>query len=149
VPLERDPGGRPPGLRVDGGTDLRLSFDDGRWEEGQAGFGTEGTPGIQVATRWATPDLWIRREVTLPPSTDPSRVQLWLYHDEDVEVYLDGVLAARERGYVTSYQVVEIGGAARARLKPGEKIILAAHCHQTRGGQGVDFGLVDVDEPNP
>jgi Domain of unknown function (DUF4965)/Domain of unknown function (DUF5127)/Domain of unknown function (DUF1793)/Domain of unknown function (DUF4964) len=124
-------------------------FDDGRWEEGQAGFGTDGTPGIKVATRWATPDIWIRREVTLLPSTRPSRVQLSLYHDDDVEVYIDGVLAARERGYVTSYQVVEIGGAARARLKPGAKVILAAHCHQTRGGQGVDLGLVDVDERNP
>jgi hypothetical protein len=127
----------------------RPGFDDGRWEEGRAGFGTDGTPGIKVATRWATPDIWVRREVTLPPSTDASRVQLLLYHDEDVEVYIDGVLAARERGYVTSYQVVEIGGAARALLKPGAKVILAAHCHQTRGGQGIDLGLVEVDERNP
>jgi hypothetical protein len=124
-------------------------FDDSRWDRGQAGFGTEGTPGVKVATRWATPNIWMRREVALPPSTDPSRVRLLLYHDEDVEVYIDGVFAAREPGYVTSYQVVEIGGAARARLKPGATAVLAVHCHQTRGGQGVDVGLVDVDEPNP
>jgi hypothetical protein len=67
---------------------------------------------------------------------------------EDVEVCIDGVLAARERGYVTSYQLVEISGAARARLKPGAKVILAAHRRQTRGGQRVDLGLVEVEERN-
>jgi hypothetical protein len=124
-------------------------FDDSRWDRGEAGFGTDGTPGIKVATRWGSPDIWMRRHVTLPPSTDPSHVQLVLYHDEDVEVHIDGVLAAREAGYVTSYQVVDLGGAARARLKPGATVVLAVHCHQTGGGQGVDVGLVAVDEPNP
>jgi hypothetical protein len=121
-------------------------FDDSEWRQGPAGFGTPGTPGIRVATTWNTPDIWIRREITLPPSTDPSRVQLLLYHDEDAEVYIDGTLAARETGYVTSYQPVEIGEAARAHLKPGAKIVLAVHCHQTGGGQGIDVGLVDVAE---
>jgi hypothetical protein len=124
-------------------------FDDSRWRQGNAGFGTAGTPGIQVATTWNTPDIWMRREVTLPPSTDPSRVQLLLYHDEDAEVYIDGTLAAREPGYVTAYQPVEIGEAARAHLRPGARVILAVHCHQTGGGQGVDVGLVDVDEGRP
>jgi hypothetical protein len=38
-----------------------------------------------------------------------------------------------------------IGGEARALLTPGAKITLAVHCHQTKGGQGVDVGLVDVE----
>jgi hypothetical protein len=100
-------------------------------------------------TRWSTPDIWLRREVTLPPTTDPSRVQLSLYHDEDAEVFIDGILAAREPGYVTAYQTVEIAPAARERLKPGAKVVLAIHCHQTGGGQGVDVGLVDVEETRP
>jgi hypothetical protein len=124
----------------------RPGFDESGWKQGPAGFGTAGTPGIKATTRWNTPDIWLRREVTLPPSTDPSRAQLLLYHDEDAEVYIDGILAAREPGYVTTYQPVEIGEAARARLKPGARVVLAVHCHQTRGGQGVDVGLVDVEE---
>jgi hypothetical protein len=127
----------------------RPEFDDSRWSWGPAGFGTAGTPGIKVATTWNTPDIWIRREITLPPSADPARVQLFLYHDEDVEVYIDGILAAREPGYVTTYQPVEISGAARERVKPGAKVVMAVHCHQTNGGQGVDVGLVDVDERRP
>jgi hypothetical protein len=127
----------------------RPGFDDSGWQQGLAGFGTAGTPGIKVATRWNTPDIWLRREVTLPGSINPARVQLLVYHDEDAEVYVDGILAAREQGYVTSYQPVEISEAARERLKPGAKVIVAVHCHQTGGGQGVDVGLVEVDEGRP
>ncbi len=77
----------------------RPGFDDSHWKQGPGGFGTRGTPGAVVGTSWNTPDIWLRREMTLPANTDPSRLQLLVYHDEDVEVYIDGVLAAAEGGY--------------------------------------------------
>ncbi len=121
-------------------------YDDRDWKEGPGGFGTKGTPGAVVRTIWNSPDIWLRREITLPAAIEPSRLQLAVYHDEDAQIYLDGVLAASEPGYVTSYQTVEIRQAAQERLKPGAKLVLAVHCHQTGGGQGVDLGLVDVVE---
>ena len=36
--------------------------------------------------------------------------------------------------------------AARAKLKPERKVVLAVHCHQSTGGQGVNVGLVEVEE---
>ena len=127
----------------------RPGFDDGQWKQGRGGFGTTGTPGAVIGTTWNTPDIWLRREVILPAGTDLGRIQLRVYHDEDADVYVDGVLAARQSGYVSDYELIEIQEAARSLLKPGAKVVLAVHCHQTGGGQGVDIGLVDVVETGP
>ncbi len=120
-------------------------FDDSRWKEGPAGFGTNGTPGIVVRTTWNTDDIWLRREFTMPegPFHD---LHFSVFHDEDVEIYVNGILAAAEGGFITSYEPLEIRRTALAELKPGAKITLAVHCHQTTGGQGIDVGLVDVEE---
>jgi hypothetical protein len=117
-------------------------FDDKGWKEGPGGFGTEGTPGAVVRTTWNTADIWIRREFMLPEiKTD----NLWLslHHDEDAEIYFNGVLAAKVSGFVTDYGEVSIRPDALAALKAGKNTI-AVHCHQTTGGQYIDVGLVEV-----
>ena len=43
---------------------------------------------------------------------------------------------------------VEILEEARATLRPGKNTI-AVHCHQYRGGQYIDVGIVDVKEEKP
>jgi Domain of unknown function (DUF4965)/Domain of unknown function (DUF5127)/Domain of unknown function (DUF1793)/Domain of unknown function (DUF4964) len=121
-------------------------FDDHDWKEGPGGFGTEGTPGAVIGTNWHTPDIWLRREITVPAGVDHTRLELLVYHDEDTEIYLDGTLAASETGYVTSYQPVEIPAGAQEKLKPGAKVLLAVHCHQTGGGQAIDVGVIEVRE---
>src|SRR5690349_2781167 len=69
-------------------------FDDSAWRSGRAGFGSGGTPAVAVNTAWTGRDIWLRRKVTLPASgADLSAVQLLVFHDEDAEVYFDGVLA--------------------------------------------------------
>ena len=125
------------------------SFDDRQWNEGPGGFGTEGTPGAAIGTQWNTPDIWLRREIAIPADAQPARLQLLVYHDEDAEIYLDGQLAASETGYVASYQAVEMPAAVQACLKPGAKVVLAVHCHQTGGGQAIDVGVIDVVESTP
>ena len=67
--------------------------------------------------------------------------KLTIYHDEDVEVYFNGILAAKAQGYNTAYEIFDITPAALAVLKPG-KITLAVHCLQTIGGQYIDLGIV-------
>jgi glutaminase A-like protein/uncharacterized protein DUF5127/uncharacterized protein DUF4964 len=118
-------------------------FDAAAWKEGPAGFGTAGTPGAVVRTRWNTGDIWLRREFTMPAG-EPSALQFYAYHDEDVEIYINGVAAASESGFTTSYVPIEIRPTAGALLKPGAKITIAVHCHQTAGGQGIDVGLAKV-----
>ena len=121
---------------------FRPDFNDRDWREGPGGFGTRGTPGARVRTVWNTPDLWLRREIVLPDPL-PETIQLRLHHDEDAEIYLNGVPAARARGYVADYEEFPLTPAGRAALRPGRNLI-AVHCHQTRGGQYVDAGLEAV-----
>ncbi len=121
------------------------AFDNVGWKEGPAGFGTAGTPGAIVHTIWNTGDIWLRRTFTMPDGNFKN-LQFYVYHDEDVDIYVNGDLAASESGFTTGYQPLEIAPAALKQLQPGAKIILAAHCHQTVGGQNIDVGLVNVTE---
>jgi hypothetical protein len=123
----------------------KAGFDDGGWKQGPGGFGTRGTPGAVVRTTWNTPDIYLRREITVPPDAPLASLQLYLHHDEDADVYVNGVLAARAAGFTTDYEPLEMLPAAKAALKPG-KNALAVHCHQTTGGQYIDVGLAEVKE---
>jgi hypothetical protein len=122
----------------------KRDYDDSSWKNGKSGFGTRGTPGAIVGTTWNTNDIWLRRAFDLP-DRDYKNLRLWVHHDEDAEVYINGVLALRVRSYVNEYDAAPIMPAACAALKPG-KNVLAVHCHQTSGGQYIDVGLVDETE---
>jgi len=121
---------------------FKPGFDDSGWKTGPGGFGTKDTPGAVVGTVWNTSDIWLRREVTIPEGTF-TRLGLRIHHDEDAQVYVGGVKAADLKNYLTEYQERPINAKGRAAVKPG-KVILAVHCRQTRGGQFIDVGLVDV-----
>ncbi len=119
-------------------------FDATGWKQGQAGFGTN-PPGFVPHTEWTTRDIWLRRELTVPEG-EHTNLQFIAYHDEDVEIYVNGILAAEESGFSTSYVPMPISRQVRSEMKPGEKILMAVHCHQTEGGQAIDIGLADVTE---
>lgn len=121
---------------------MQTSFDSGAWKTGEAGFG-QHLSGIR--TPWTTPDIWLRREVTLPAKL-PENLDFLVFHDEDCEIYVNGVLAATAKGYVVNYINLPMNAAGRAALKPG-KNLLAVHCHQTIGGQFIDVGIARRTEP--
>ncbi len=111
------------------------------WQSGPGGFGTEKTPGAIVGTWWSASDIWMRTVFSMPKAaTNP---YLSIHHDEDAEVYINGDLAAKLKGFTTGYQLVKLSKEAAALLKTGDNV-LAIHCHQTTGGQYIDCGIVDV-----
>jgi hypothetical protein len=121
-----------------------VGFGDSSWSSGASGFGTAGTPGAIIGTTWNTNDIWIRRtfNVDAIPAGTPV---LRLHHDEDCEVYVNGVLAIAPTGYVTSYQYVSMTPESIATLHVGANTI-AIHCHQTVGGQYIDAGISVMQE---
>ena len=120
----------------------RPGFSTTGWKEGQSGFGSRGTPAAVIGTEWRGPDIWLRREMELPATTTRN-LQLLVHHDEDVEVFLNGVLAASASGFTTDYDVLPISKEALATLRPGRNLV-AIHCRQTEGGQFIDAGLAEV-----
>jgi hypothetical protein len=121
---------------------MQPSFNDSSWKQGESGFGTAGTPGAVIGTVWQTDDVWLRREMDLPAG-NYDKLNAWLHHDEDAEVYINGVLAVSVSGFISNYDVFPLSDAGRAALRPGKNLI-AIHCHQTLGGQYVDMGFVAV-----
>jgi hypothetical protein len=119
-------------------------FDASAWKTGPGGFGTRGTPGAVIGTEWNTPDIWLRRDVELPQDVATMREpHLMVHHDEDAEVYINGVPAARLDGYTSDYTEVPLSPDARAALRPGKNTV-AVHVKQTSGGQYIDLGIADV-----
>jgi len=121
----------------------QVEFDDSAWGQGAGGFGSPGVAGGRVGTRWDTEHIWIRRTFEL--GEIPANLRLLLHHDEDAQVYLNGIPALTTRGYLTSYEDYPIRPEALAALKKGKNVI-AIHCINTSGGQHIDAGLVVVEE---
>jgi len=121
-----------------------VDFDPTSWKESAGGFGESTTPGSHVNTEWKSNDIWLRREFTLK-ELPQSELRVRMHHDEDAEVYLNGVLLKKVTGYTVDYQSYRVGSEAARALQPGRNI-LAVHCHQTGGGQYIDVGL-DLVKP--
>lgn len=122
---------------------FRADWDDSKWKTGPGAFGVSDLPTRSAArTPWKTPDIWLRRTVTLK-SADLSDPRLKIHHDENAEVYINGRLAAKLSGYTADSVLVPFSPQARKALKGGRNTI-AVHCHQISGGQYIDVGIVDI-----
>ncbi len=119
----------------------QAKFDDSSWAVGPAGFGTID-PGVKPRTRWTTDDIWLRRTFNMPPG-HRNHLMLYAYHDEDMQVYINGVFAGGASGYSTQYVPLAISAAGMRALRTGRNEI-AVHVHQTTGGQFADVGLAQV-----
>ena len=67
------------------------SWDDSDWEQGPGGFGTQGTPRAVIGTEWKGSDIWLRRSFDLTAIPTEGEISLSIHHDEDAEIYINGV----------------------------------------------------------
>jgi len=121
------------------------SYDTSAWQTGEGSFGMERTPDPTIRTAWTTPDIWARREFTLTAEqlANPEELELAFSHDDDGEVYLNGIPALTAPGANNSYEQFMISRAALASLKPGRNI-MAVHVRDTGGDKYMDAGIVRV-----
>jgi len=123
-------------------------FDAAGWKTGKGGFGTRETPNAIIGRKWTTPDIWLRTEVEVKDAAGIIGGRWRLYHDEDVEVYINGTKVLERPGFVTEYFDVPLDAATLKLLRDGRNVI-AVHCHQTGGGQNIDVGLTLARRPAP
>ena len=128
-------------------------FNDAAWSSGAGGFGAGDPPNTDGITRtdWSTGDIWMRRSFNPGTLTSEQLNNLCfsIYHDEDVEIYINGVLAGSASGYTTAYGFLSMTEAGKSALVANAENVLAVHCHQTSGGQYIDVGLAIRDTSVP
>ena len=78
------------------------------WQTGDAPFGDKGTD----KTKWAgnNMEIWIARDFGATSAQAQMTTYLRLFHDEDVEVYLNGEKIYAAGGYLTKYMIYKIEG---------------------------------------
>ena len=125
----------------------KTAFDDAAWTDGAAPFGKQ--EGVVGRTPWATPDIWLRKHFNPGPlsADELQRLALRIFHDDDVQVFINGVPAFANTGYVNSYEYRSLSKAATKALVSGGDNVLAIHCLQKTGGQYIDAGLSERELP--
>lgn len=115
-------------------------FDESNWLFGKGGFAVGDPLGANVGHDWTTSDIWLRKTFTLT-SADFGSLVLYIHHDDDVEVYLNGNVVLTE-GIMNGGQPEEITlpDDAKAMLQVGSNI-LAIHCRNNGGPGFIDAGL--------
>ena len=124
------------------------NFDDSTWQEGIAGFGQGDPPGSKIRTNWSNQTIYLRKMVHIDNLSDDDKAMLKLiiHHDEDFELYINGVPAASGTGYLTVYKTFDISPDAKAAIKYGQDNLIAVHVIQTGGGQYIDVGIATVQD---
>lgn len=120
-------------------------FDDRAWAKGVAAFGA-GLPEHSadlVSTEWKTSQIYMRRWFYLGDITPEmiDKLRFVLFHDDDIEIYINGVWAATRTGCVFNYVPKDISEEAKKALKPNSWNLIAVGGKQGGGQQIMDVGI--------
>jgi hypothetical protein len=114
-------------------------FGDKAWQSGPAPFGRDSRR-TTIRTPWTTSDLYLRRTFEYDGKPFTTAALVWSY-DEDSEVYVNGQKIVSVQKHVNHYEMRAVTEALGGALRKGTNT-LAAHTHQTTGGQFIDLGLL-------
>ncbi|MES2112774.1 MAG: DUF4965 domain-containing protein [Bacteroidota bacterium] len=119
-------------------------FNDSQWKTGAAPFSDDKTV---AKTVWTSKDLWMRRAFTLN-DINIDRLVLKLYHDDNVEVYLNGEKVYNVTGWTSDFKLIPLKEKFKDKLVKGQNV-LAMHVKNTAGGAYLDAGLLNEVKAKP
>ena len=117
-------------------------FDDSEWATLEGPISTDG--GIAYyATPWTAnySAYWVRRHFKINDVNKYLFANLYIHHDDDCEIYLNGELIYKESYYNSNLITVTMTEEMRSHFVEGDNII-AARVSDTGGGEAyMDFGI--------
>lgn len=123
-----------------------LDYNDKGWKKGTGAFGTAGEKAMK--SLWDTENIWVRREFELDESSVGKELLLEYSHDDDCEMYINGVEILNSGNTTANNRTLQIRGEALAALKPGKNVI-AVHCLNRVAAGYVDFCLWEKQSAKP
>lgn len=120
----------------------KSAFDDSKWLTGKAGFGTTNTPSAKIGTEWTADSIWLRHRFRIDGLPEHP-LRLRFHHNDDAEVFINGVRIVELKGRTKWYKEVEFPKEAREALVKGENV-LAVTCRNLGGPQYIDVGIIEV-----
>ncbi|GAA4093947.1 glycoside hydrolase family 2 TIM barrel-domain containing protein [Mucilaginibacter panaciglaebae] len=131
---------------------LTAKFNDSGWQSGIAGFAARipnatrpnATPPT-VRTQWTGKDIWLRQEFTPGNVADVQKLVLLIRHQDDCDVYINGVKAATVAGHSRTYTIEDLNEAGKRAFISNGKNVIALHCHTGGRGGYIDAGLSVID----
>ena len=129
------------------------NFNDSDWAEGPGAFGSAA--GKKGNTPWpadgtikdnkgrTVTEICIRRTFTMPELSQDeiSRLMLRVMHDENFDVFINGVLACNAGRSNNDYEYFPIKPEALKALRIGGENLITVYCKDTGGGRFIDAGI--------
>ena len=117
---------------------MKKDFTDNNWKSGKMPFGTGWEN--NAATPWKTKNIWIRRSFNIE-DLNIEKLMLQLRHDDDVEVFINGISAYSCKDcYTSNIKEYSLSEEIKKSLKTKNNI-LAVHCTNPRGYSWIDAGI--------
>jgi hypothetical protein len=114
---------------------------EAKWKTGIAPFGGS-VPNENSKTLWKSANIWLQTSFQL--TSIPKALKMQIYHDEDIEVYLNGQEIANLKGFVAKYVDVSLDQKALSALQTGRNVI-SVHVNNKGGGQFFDMSFEAAD----
>lgn len=129
-------------LEIPSGKWWENNYDDEKWEEALAPFASDSITEIEPKTAWNTNDIWLRKTFEMETG-NVHDLRLRLLFDHEIEVFINGIPAARIYQPAENYQIFDVDRQALKTIKKGTNTI-AIHTTKKQNPQFVDAGLIMI-----